>query len=81
MIVNEEMGSLNPALDGVHHPKIRADMVFFETDGGGAVFSVGSIAYAGSLGDRGGDNNIARLTTNVLRRFVDEAPFPMPKGP
>ena len=79
MIANEDMGSLNPAVDGVHHPKIRADMVFFETDGGGAVFSVGSIAYSGSLGHRGGDNDIARLTTNVLRRFVDETPFPPPR--
>ena len=81
LIVNEEMGSLNPALDGVHHPKIRADMTFFETDGGGAVFSVGSIAFAGSLGDNGGENDIARLTTNVLRRFVDATPFVMPPTP
>jgi N,N-dimethylformamidase len=42
------------------------------------VFSTGSIAYAGSLSWNGFDNNIARLTTNVLRRFTDETPFPLP---
>jgi N,N-dimethylformamidase len=44
------------------------------------VFSTGSIAYAGSLGWNGFDNDIARLTTNVLRRFADPAPFPPPDG-
>jgi N,N-dimethylformamidase len=53
-------------------------MVFFETPNGGAVFSTGSIAYAGSLSANGYDNNIARLTTNVLRRFADPAPFAGP---
>jgi N,N-dimethylformamidase len=56
-------------------PRIRADMVFFETPGGGAVFSVGSIAWYGALGYQGGDNDINRITTNVLDRFVDPAPF------
>ena len=44
----------------------------------GAVFSTGSIAYAGALPVNGFDNNIARLTPNVLRRFADDRPFRMP---
>ena len=59
---------------------VRADMVFFECPNGGAVFSTGSIAYAGSLAHDGYDNAIARITGNVLRRFRDPAPFPMPQG-
>ena len=59
-------------------PNVRADMVFFEVPGGGAVFSTGSISYAGSLAHNGYDNNIARLTGNVLRRFLDPESFPMP---
>jgi N,N-dimethylformamidase len=39
------------------------------------VFSTGSIAYAGSLSWNGFDNNIARLTANVLGRFADVTPF------
>ncbi|NQV97734.1 MAG: hypothetical protein HQ486_08060 [Acidimicrobiaceae bacterium] len=54
---------------------IRADMVFFETNNGGAVFSVGSIAWAGSLSHNNYDNNVSRLTLNVLQRFLDKQNF------
>jgi N,N-dimethylformamidase len=63
------------ATDAPINPDIHADLTFFETPEGGAVFSTGSIAYAGSLGWNGFDNNICRLTTNVLNRFKDPAPF------
>jgi N,N-dimethylformamidase len=59
---------------------VRADMVLFETPAGGAVWSTGSITYIGSLLWRGGDNNVARITANVLRRFLDPTPFEMPGG-
>ena len=59
-------------------PKVRADMVFFELPSGGAVFSTGSISYAGSLAHNNYDNDIARLTGNVLNRFLDPTPFEMP---
>ncbi len=62
-------------------PKVRADMVFFECPKGGAVFSTGSIAFAGSLAHDDYDNSICRLTTNVLRRFSDPKPFPEPGDP
>lgn len=71
----EEFLSTIPWFDD---PKVRADMTFFECPNGGAVFSTGSIAYAGSLSHNGYDNNIARLTANVLRRFIDPAPFEFP---
>jgi N,N-dimethylformamidase len=58
--------------------KVRADMVFFEVPGGGAVFSTGSISYAGSLAHNGYDNEIAKLTGNVLTRFLDPEPFDFP---
>ncbi|MDE0229370.1 MAG: hypothetical protein OXJ62_11030, partial [Spirochaetaceae bacterium] len=48
---------------------IRADMVYFETPHGGAVFSVGSITFCGSLPHNRYDNNISRLVNNVLTRF------------
>jgi len=55
---------------------IRADLVFFETAGGrGAVFSTGSITWCGSLPTDGFDNDVSRVTENVLRRFLDPAPF------
>jgi N,N-dimethylformamidase len=67
-----------PVADPDAPEPLRADIVFFETPGGGAVFSVGSIAWCGSLSWNGYDNNIARITDNVLRRFSDPAPFAMP---
>jgi N,N-dimethylformamidase len=53
------------------HQPLRCDMVFFETPDGGAVFSVGSIAYCGALSHNGYDNNVSRITENVLRRFSE----------
>ncbi len=58
---------------------VRADMVFFETGSGGAVFSTGSIAYAGALCAARYRNPIARITENVLRRFINPKPFEMPE--
>ena len=75
MLVNEEFGVVPPHLKGSEHPDVRADMVFLEKPLGGAVFSPGSIAWAGSLSFNGYDNNVSRITLNVLRRFLDPTPF------
>jgi N,N-dimethylformamidase len=77
-LVAEEVRIPHGSTDAALNEGIHADITFFETEGGGAVFSTGSIAYAGSLSWNGFDNNIARLTTNVLRRFADDTPFAMP---
>ena len=77
-LVPDEIGFTYFAMDGVQNPQIKADMTFFETPSGGAVFSVGSIAWGGSLPHNGYDNNVARISENVLRRFLDDTPFPMP---
>jgi N,N-dimethylformamidase len=49
---------------------IRAEIVYFETAGGGAVFSTGSITFCGSLSHNNYDNNVSRMLQNVLRRFT-----------
>ncbi len=73
--VKEEFHMMEPPTDD---PKVRADMVFFEVPGGGAVFSTGSISYAGSFAHNDYDNEICQITDNVLRRFADPVPFPLP---
>jgi N,N-dimethylformamidase len=78
-IVSDEAGFNHDAMDGAQNPRIRADMTFFETPGGGAVFSVGSIAWPGSLAHNDYDNNVSRISANVLRRFLDGKPFDMPE--
>ena len=54
---------------------VRGDMVFFEGRNGGAVFSTGSITWCGSLSCNDYDNNVSRITENVLRRFDSREPF------
>ena len=48
---------------------IRADMTYIEKPAGGAVFSVGSITYCGSLPHGNFDNDVSRLTFNVINKF------------
>jgi N,N-dimethylformamidase len=44
-------------------------MTYIEKPSGGAVFSVGSITYCGSLPHNKFDNDVSRLTFNVINRF------------
>jgi len=50
---------------------LRADMVYFELPGGGAVFATGSITFCGSLPWNDFDNNVSTLLGNVMDRFLD----------
>ena len=51
---------------------IRADMTYFDTPSGGAVFSTGSITFCGSLPFNNFDNNVSTLLANVFNRFLQE---------
>ncbi len=75
LLVNEEFTVTTPDLTGTQNPNVRADMTFFETPSGGGVFAVSSIAWCGSLSHNGYDNNVSRITGNVLKRFLDSDPF------
>lgn len=75
MVVCEEILVNTPNLTGSQSDLVRADLVFYEMAGGGAVFTTGSIAWMGSLSHNKYDNNVSRLTENVLRRFADPKPF------
>lgn len=74
-VVAEEILINYPGTGGKVSPLVKADMVFYETAAGGAVFSTGSIAWAGSLSHNDYDNNVSRITQNVLERFLDRNPF------
>ena len=64
-----------PNITGTMNPDIRGELVFFETPAGGAVFSFSSIVWCASLAHKGYDNNVSRLTANVLKRFESDAPI------
>ena len=74
-LVNEEFGVVPPNLGGDQNEKVRADLAFAEHPSGGATFATGSIAWCGSLPSNNFDNNVSRITENVLRRFADPQPF------
>jgi N,N-dimethylformamidase len=71
--VPEELLSHLATITG-ERPKdlIRAEIVYFETTEGGAVFSTGSITFCGSLSYNNYDNNVSRMLENVLRRFASD---------
>ncbi|PHK95430.1 N,N-dimethylformamidase large subunit [Pseudoroseomonas rhizosphaerae] len=52
---------------------VRAEIVYFETAQGGAVFSTGSITFCGSLPHNNFDNSVSRLLRNVVTRFASES--------
>lgn len=78
LLVPEEMHITAANVTGTSSPLVRADMVFYETPCGGAVFSTGSIAFAGSLSPNDYQNNASRVVDNVVKRFLDDSPFDTP---
>jgi N,N-dimethylformamidase len=73
--VIEEVLMSDSQQGGTVNSKVRADMVYFEYAKGGAVFSASSIAWCGALSHNQYDNNVSRITDNVLRRFATEGPL------
>lgn len=74
--VVEEIYFMFPGQGGTQDPTVRADMVYYTTPCGGAVFSTGSIAWCGSLSHNGYNNNVSRITDNVLKQFAKDEPAP-----
>jgi N,N-dimethylformamidase len=75
MQVVEELYFNVPSMGGAENPRVRADIVYYPTPKGGAVFSVSSIAYCGSLSHNNYENNISQLTNNVLQKFMSDEPL------
>lgn len=65
----EEVDSSDSKQGGSVNKRVRADMVYFEYPNGGAVFSTGSVSWAGSLFYNRYGNNVSKITENVLRKF------------
>jgi N,N-dimethylformamidase len=54
---------------------MESHIAYRRLSGGGRVFAAPSIAWTSCLADRGGDNDVARITANVIRAFT------RPEGP
>jgi N,N-dimethylformamidase len=64
-------------MSGAVRPGYHADLVYYRCSAG-AAFSASSMAWCGTLSHRDYGNQIARITHNVLSRFLDPAPLPLP---
>jgi N,N-dimethylformamidase len=76
----EEIKTSTAPLSVHYHPPsppegARADLVFYETANGGAVFATGSVIWMNSTPEKNYDNDVAIITRNILERFLDPAPF------
>lgn len=68
VLPQDQVGIL-PETGGTTNHGVRADMVYLPHPSGGAVFSVGSITWISALPVNDYDNDVARITRNVLRAF------------
>lgn len=73
MLFNEELQFPMISTLGSTSPMVRSDLVYYETNGGGSVFSVGSINWNNSLAWDGYQNDIAQVTENVIAEFLSRA--------
>jgi N,N-dimethylformamidase len=67
--VIEECRELTAPSDVFGPPAPRADLTYVAGPNDGAVFSVSSMTWCGSLSHNNYDNNVSRITENVLRAF------------
>ena len=77
-LLRRQRGRVLPAPRDVRreHPYVRADIVYFTTPNGGAMFSTSSISWCGSLSWNDYDNNVSRMMNNVLTQFAKDEPAP-----
>ncbi|KAF7562665.1 hypothetical protein G7046_g1496 [Stylonectria norvegica] len=69
----EDFGFQQTNITGTGTNLVRSDIVLYKTPGGGEVFSVGSMNWYNSVGWDGYDNSVAKVTENVIRKFLDNA--------
>ncbi|WP_150461464.1 N,N-dimethylformamidase beta subunit family domain-containing protein [Nesterenkonia ebinurensis] len=69
--IEEFLQMFHGSASGPNDPDIRADMIYFETPGGGAVFSTGAIAFIASLLVDDGKNTSSQALRNVIDHFLE----------
>ena len=75
LIAPEEMLDPVPGLGGTENEKIQSNVVIHQNDNNGGFFSVGSIAWAGSMAWNNYKNEVSQLTYNVLKSFLSKKNF------
>ena len=52
---------------------IRSEIIYSQLEGGGELFSVGSITFCGSLISNACQNGVSKMLENILRRFTSNS--------
>lgn len=73
--VPEDSGA-DTEVQGTRNFNVRADITYFTTPNGGAMFASSSISWLHSLPWNGYDNNVAAITANVIERFAQAQALP-----
>ena len=76
VLVPEENYFAFPGMYAPEHPMVKADIVYFSTPKGGAMWTPASMSWCGSLQYDDGDNNVSQMTANVLRYFAQDGELP-----
>lgn len=76
-VIPDDKSFPHPGMNGGEHPFVRADITYFSTANGGGMFSTSSISWLGSLSWNEYDNNVSRMTKNVLSQFMKDEPAPI----
>ncbi|GMA80028.1 hypothetical protein GCM10025880_64450 [Methylorubrum aminovorans] len=75
-VIPDDKSFPHPGMNGGEHPFVRADITYFSTANGGGMFSTSSISWLGSLSWNNYENNVSRMTKNVLTQFMKDEPAP-----
>lgn len=74
MVVPEDQFFPSSGMNGAEHPLVRGDITIYTSRNGGAVFAAPSMTWATSLPMNDYNNNVSKLTANILRRFSSSEP-------
>jgi N,N-dimethylformamidase len=74
--VVEEIFFNLPFYQGGQDPEARGDIVYYKLPNDGAVFSTSSIAYHGALSHNDYNNNVSKMTENILDKFMLDGSLP-----
>jgi len=69
-LVVEDVPEMISATGGTSNARVRADMTYARRPSGGRVFATGSVGWIAALLHEGGENNVSRITENVVRAFL-----------
>ncbi|TMQ95316.1 hypothetical protein ETD83_22575 [Actinomadura soli] len=76
MHVVEEINTSSLFEGGDTNPMVRGDVTLIHYPKGGAVFSAASMVWSGQFFHNGYNNDMTRITENVLNKFTSGAPLP-----